>query len=222
MLFLSYFSDPAYFPFLVALTIVSILAAIEGVGLLIGAGIFSFLDGLLPDVDIDLNLEGPDLSSPSLIGETLSWLRIGRVPVIISLIVFLVAFGLIGLALQGFIASLVGSPLPAFIAVLPVFALSLPVLSMGNRVMAAVMPRDETSAISRDRLIGKVAIITLGESRKDFPAEAKVKDRFNQTHYIMLAPDSDDESYSQGDQLLIVRRDENTYFGIKHTSEALQ
>lgn len=224
MMLMPYFSDPAHFPFLVALAIVFILAAIEGVGMLIGAGIFGFLDSLLPDIDLDLDLEmdAPDLSVPSLTGQVLSWLQIGRVPVVISLIVFLVSFGLIGLSLQETSRSIVSTSLPTWIAILATFVISLPVLSLGNRILAAVIPKDETSAVSRDSLIGKFATITLGEARHDFPAQAKVKDQHGQTHYVMLAPDIDGECYAQGDQLLLVRRAENIYFGIRSDSEAFK
>ena len=221
MIFLSYFNDSANFPFSVALLIVTILAAIEGVGLLIGAGIFGFLDGLLPDIDLDIDIDAPDLSSSSISGQVLTWLRIGKVPVIFSLIVFLVAFGLIGLSIQGIISSIFGSPLPAVLACIPTFIISLPILSASNVVLSAIIPRDETSAVSQDSLIGKLATITLGQARKDSPAQAKVKDEHNQTHYIMLAPDTDGECYSAGDKLLLVRREKTTYFGIVSNSEGL-
>ena len=155
-------------------------------------------------------------------GQFLTWLRMGRVPVVFSLIVLLVAFGLIGLTIQGLSLSIFGSALPAIVAVLPALLLSIPVLSLGNRFLAHVLPRDETSAISRNRLIGKIATITLGEARHDFPAQAKVTDRFGLTHYIMLAPDNEDESYRQGDRLLLVRLCDNTYYGIQSTSNALK
>lgn len=226
MMLLSYFGDPSNVPFLVALAIVFILALIEGVGMLIGAGIFSFLDALLPDIDLELELDieadTPDLTTPSVTGQFLSWLRVGEVPVIFSLIVFLVSFGLIGLTIQEVMRMVFGSALPASLATIPTLIASLPMLSLGNRFLAFIIPRDETSAISRDKLIGKVATITLGEARKDFPAQAKVRDRYRQTHYIMLAPDNEDEQFKQGDQLLLVRREGNTYFGIVPTSAALK
>ena len=134
MILLSYFGEPANYPFLVALFVVFVLAAIEGVGLLIGAGIFGFLDGVLPDIDLgtelDIDVDMPDMQTPSMTGQFLSWLRMGRVPVVFSLIVLLVAFGLIGLTIQGMSLSIFGSTLPAIVAVLPALLLSIPVLSL--------------------------------------------------------------------------------------------
>jgi len=218
---LSYVNETANFPFSVALVIVAILAAIEGVGLLIGAGIFGFLDGLLPDIDIDLDIDAPDLTAPSLSGQFLTWLRIGKVPVIFSLIVFLVAFGLIGLFIQGLVNAIFGAPLPALLASVPAFAFSMPVLSVGNAVLAKVLPKDETSAVSRDSLIGKLAVLTGGEARSNYPAQAKVKDQHNQTHYILVEPDIGTDCFVRGERVLIVRRKKSVYFAIRPESNGL-
>lgn len=218
-MFLSYLSETSNFPFAVSLVIVAILALIEGIGLVMGAGAFGFLDGLLPDIDLDFDT--PDMTVPSIGGQFLTWLQIGRVPVIFSLIVFLVAFGLIGLFLQGVVGAIFGAPLPAVIACIPAFVVSMPVLGLGNAVLAAIIPRDETSAVSHDSLIGKLAVITGGEARKDYPAQGKVKDQHKQTHYILIAPDNAMDVFSQGEKVLLVRRYKSIYFAIPIESDGL-
>ncbi len=218
-MFLSYLSETSSFPFAVSLVIVGILALIEGIGLLVGAGIFGFLDGLLPDIDLDI--DAPDISAPSIGGQFLTWLQIGRVPVIFSLIVFLVAFGLIGLFLQGMARAIFGAPLPVLLACIPVFVISMPVLSIGNRMLAVIIPQDETSAVSHDSLIGKPAVITGGEARNDYPAQGKVKDQYRQTHYILIEPDNDADIFPQGQQVLLVRRHKSIYFAIPIESDGL-
>ena len=217
----SFFGDPANFPFSVALAIVSILAIIEGVGLLIGSGVFNFLDALLPDIDVDMEIDGPDLSTPTITGEVLSWLRIGKVPIILSLIVFLVAFGLSGIFIQHSVSSLFGSPLPVSIAVFPAFLVSLPSMSVGNSLMARLMPKVETSAVSENSLLGRMAEITTGQARSRYPAQAKVLDEHNQTHYVMLEPDIETETFAQGEAVLLVRRENGTFFAIRSTSAAM-
>lgn len=146
-MFLSYVNETPNFPFSVALVIVAILAAIEGVGLLIGAGLFGFLDGLLPNIDLDV--DAPDMTTSSISGQFMTWLRIGRVPAIFSLIVFLVAFGLTGLLIQGLSNTILGAPLPALIAIIPAFVVSMPILRVGNYVLSVVVPKDETTAVSK-------------------------------------------------------------------------
>jgi hypothetical protein len=218
-MFLSFANDASNFPFSVALVVVAILAAIEGVGLMIGAGIFGFLDGLLPDVD--LGVDAPDLTSPSLSGQFLTWLRIGQVPAIFTLIVFLVAFGLIGLFLQGIVGSILGAPLPALLATVPALVLAVPVVRTGNAVLAKIIPRDETSAVSRDSFIGKLAIITGGTAKAGYPAQGKIKDQHDQTHYIPVQPDVETEVFAQGEIVLLVRRKKSVYFAIRPESEGL-
>lgn len=218
-MFLSFANDASNFPFSVALVIVAILAAIEGVGLIIGAGIFGFLDGLLPDVD--LGVDAPDLTSPSLSGQFLTWLRIGQVPAIFTLIVFLVAFGLIGLFIQGFVGSFFGAPLPALLATVPSLVLAMPLVRTGNLVLAKVMPKDETSAVSRDSLIGKLATITGGTAKVGYSAQGKVKDQHDQTHYIPVEPDIETDVFVRGEVVLIVRRKKSVYFAIRAESDGL-
>ena len=210
------FNDPGNLPFAVALTIVFILGAIEGVDMLIGAGIFGFLDGLLPDIDIDtdLDLDGPDISATSPVSQFLSWLRLGNVPVIFSLIIFLISFGLVGIGMQNIIFSIIGTRLPSTVAVMPALLLSLPLLRVGNNVLAFILPHDETSAISIDEFVGRTATITIGTARFGYPAQARLKDQHGQTHYLLVAPDNREDVFITGDELLIVRHEDNTFYGI--------
>jgi hypothetical protein len=218
-MFLSFANEASNFPFSVALVIVAILAAIEGVGLLVGAGIFGFLDGLLPDVD--LGIDAPDLTSPSISGQFLTWLRIGQVPAVFTLIVFLVAFGLIGLFIQTVAMSWLGAPLPALVATVPALVFAMPVVRTGNTVLARIIPKDETTVVSRDSLIGRLATITGGTARLGYPAQGKVKDQHDQTHYIPIEPDIETDVFAAGDLVLLVRRKKSVYFAIRAESDGL-
>ena len=228
MILLSYFGEPANYPFLVALFVVFVLAAIEGVGLLIGAGIFGFLDGVLPDIDLgtelDIDIDMPDMQTPSMTGQFLSWLRMGRVPVVFFTNRLACCFRFDRLddprsepvnIRERTACHCSGSTGPS--------SIHNRFSGLGNRFLALVLPRDETSAISRNRLIGKIATITLGEARHDFPAPSQGnRSVWPHSLYIMLAPDNEDESYRQGDRLLLVRLCDNTYYGIQSTSNALK
>lgn len=54
-----------------------------------------------------------------------------------------------------------------------------------------------------DSLSGKIAEISIGTATKDNPAEAKVKDRHNKTHYVRLVPGDPEESFQQGDKVVL-------------------
>ncbi len=228
---LDFFTSGANAPFSIALLIVVILAVLEGVGALIGAGLSDLLDGLLPDVDADVDLDldvDADAHLPDVAGAgagfvtgVLAWLKIGRVPVIISLIVFLTAFGLGGLFLQQAWKGLAGFYIPGAIAWAPAVFVALPVMSGFSGLLAKVMPKDETTAVSQDSFIGRVAVVTLGTARKDAPAEAKLTDQHRLTHYVMVEPDSDGEEFAQGEEVVLVSRDDGKFHAIRNSSALL-
>ncbi|MEX2381070.1 MAG: YqiJ family protein [Opitutales bacterium] len=191
-------------PFTVALTVMLALAFIEGAGLLVGAGFSHLLDSLFPDLDMEI--EGPNLDGKFGFSKILGWLYIGKVPMLVILIVFLTSFGLIGLLLQSLSESLLGQMLPAVVMAFPALLLSLPVVRVSSRLLASVIPKDETSAVSESSFIGRVAIITIGVARRGLPAQARLRDQHNQPHYVFVEPDIDGEEYSSGTAVLLVRR----------------
>lgn len=203
-------------PFSVALCMMLIIATLEGVTTLLGAGISSMLESFVPDLDLDIDLDADmdgDLDSDldahaashGPLTAVLGWLRIGEVPVLVLFVIFLTSFGLIGLGLQTLMSGLTGRLVPASIAWLPVFAVSLPVLRTAAGLAARVMPKDETLAVSRETFVGRVAVIVLGTARRSEPAQARLRDEHGKTHYIMAEPDVDGEEFSAGDDVLIVR-----------------
>lgn len=210
--------------FVVSLTVMLIIAVMEGVATLLGAGLSGFLDSLIPDfdvdVDIDIDLDGPQ-TSPPVFTRFLGWLRIGEVPILMIIVVFLTAFGLIGLVLQSTTAGLLGRYLPQWLAVIPTTAVSLPVVRVLGGVLAYIMPKDETSAVAEDTFIGRVAVVTLGKAVAGSPAEAKLQDEHGQTHYVMLEPDAAGIEFPQGTQVLITERAGGVFKGIRNPTAAL-
>lgn len=205
-------------PFTISLAVMFLIATIEGVGMFIGWQASAALEMVLPDLDVDV--EAPDFQGGAL-SRLLGWLRVGKVPVLMLLVVFLTAFGLIGLAVQAAADDLLGSPLPAALASVPAFLAALPVVRVLGSALHRVIPKDETSAVSADSLIGKVARITLGNATQGSPAQAKLTDGFGTTHYVMVEPDLPEESFAQGDAVVLVSRAGVRYRAIRNTSAAL-
>lgn len=213
----------ANMPFTVALAVMLGIALLEGIGTLFGAGLSALLDSLLPelDVDLDADLAGPEIQSPTPLSRLLGWLRIGQVPLLMLLVVFLTSFGLIGLALQSFVNDLTGALLPAGVAVVPAILLAVPLVRVFGGVLGKILPKDETDAVSEDSLVGRIATITLGTAKKGSPAEAKVKDTRGTTHYVMVEPDVDGEALSAGSSVLLVRRAGAVFTAISNPNPAL-
>lgn len=210
------FSDGNY-PFAVALVLMLIIAVLEGVLVVIGLGLSQLIDGLLPDVDLSADGEVPNMG----LSRFLAWLRIGQVPVLIILVLLLMFFGLSGVLLQSLLMSAFGFMLPAIVAVIPALAVALPLTRLLTGLLGKVLLKDETEAVSSASFIGQVATITLGEARQGSPAEARFRDQFGTTHYLMVEPDGD-ETYRAGDSVLLVQQKGAVYLCIRPDNQHLQ
>ena len=214
-------------PFTVALAVMLGIAFLEGVATLLGAGISAFLDSLLPGLNIDVNLESAssldasEVSSVTPLSRFLGWLRLGQVPVLILLVIFLTSFGLIGLSIQSFMHNTTGIMLPGLIASIISLFLALPVVRGLGGVLEKIIPKDETDAVSEKTLIGRVAVITLGTAKKGSSAEAKVKDKHGLTHYVMVEPDMGETTFEKGAAVLLVKQEGSIFKAIKNTNPSL-
>ena len=225
--------EPQNVPFAVALGVMLLIAAMEGVGLLFGVALSGLIDSLLPDfdmpdidVDVDADFDGPELDTFEAgaggpFTQFLSWLCVGRVPMLILLVAMLTAFGLIGFAMQGAMFRFTGSYLPALFAVVPAFALALPATRMLGLGLARIMPKEETDAVSVEHFIGRVAVVTTGTAQRGLPAQAKLRDRHGHTHYLQVEPDIDGDSFPTGSEVLIVSQDGGIFRVIGNTYETL-
>ena len=193
---IDFLGAPEVLPFTVALALMLMIGLVEALG--IGASAVHL------DADLDLH-DG---------GHLLGWLGFGAVPVLILLVIFLALFGLIGLIGQRIAAELLGGPLTPWLAAPAAAAASLPLLGITARAAARIMPRDETTAVGRDSLIGKRATVTVGTARIGAPARAVVRDEHGQPHHVMVEPFSDGSEAKEGQSLLLVRREGELFIGL--------
>lgn len=194
-------------PFAIALGALALIALVQVSGL-----------GDLLDNDADtgggLELGGFGDALTALLG-------LGRVPLLIWLASLLLMFGSIGLIGQMWIADLLGAPLSAGWAALVAGAAALPLNSLATRPLAAVMPRDETTAIALDELVRRDAEIQIGTARAGSPARAQVIDRHGQAHNVMVEPHDAATELRAGDTVLLVRREGETFYAIQYESPLL-
>ena len=202
---------PANLPFSVALGLMIAIGIAEGVGMLIGFAVSNLLDNLMPDLDLDVDA---DIGDHGAFGEFLTWLRFREVPVIAIFIAFLASFSIVGFGMQMVLSNTFGWMMPALIAGPAAFVLSLPGVRLFAGILAKIMPRDETAAVSTESFIGRTATIVLGTATSGSPAQGKFKDQHGTTHYVMLEPDNAGEEFPQGSDVLIVRQDGATFFAI--------
>lgn len=201
--------SPDNVPFVSALVLMLLIGAVEALGLGGGLAAGEGIEGL----DGDVNVETPSL---------LSWINVGRLPLLMLVVVFLFSFGMTGLIGQRVVAAVIGQPGPWFLATPLAFAVALPVTRVFGRGVARIMPRDETSAVSRDSLVGRVAVIVTGEAAHASAAQARVRDEHGQVHYVMVEPDNAADIFTQGSSVLLVRHAGAKYFAIHNTSVSLR
>lgn len=209
---------PQTAPFGIALMIMLLLFIIEAIALVFGGG-NEWLDGLLPDELNPYAEVGVDVADAGIAIRFLSWLYVGKVPVLMLLVLFLTIFGLLGFFIQNLMISIVGFYLPSLLAVIVVWFLSLPILRVTAKGVHKILPKDETTAINQSELIGRIGTVVIGKATKDTPAQIKVKDTHGQTHYVMAYADNDE--LIQGETVLLVAQKEMYFVAIKNVNGVL-
>lgn len=202
------FADQS-FPFTLALVLMLLIAVVEIAAIAIGGGLSGALETLLPD------LPSGDEAGSSL-AALLGWLRFKQVPVLMLLVIFLTGFGLSGLFIQSTVHGLFGFYLPSLLVAVPASFSALPVVRLFGGWLHRYLPGDETSVVSEQSFIGRVAVITLGTARQGHPAEAKLRDEHGQSHYLMVEPDQQEEPFPQGTHVVLTERLGSVYRAIRN------
>jgi hypothetical protein len=208
--------DPGLAPFTIALVVMGLILLFELASALFGASASQLLDNALPDLDAD----GPD-ADPGVISSMLSWLYIGRAPLLILVAAFLIGFGLTGFILQSAVKAIAGFHLWSWLAAIPPVIVALPFTRVVGRFFSRVMKQEESDAVSRDTFIGKIAVVVRGEARKGFPAEAKLRDLTGATHYVLVEPDEENAVLPAGSEVLLVEQAGAVFRAIVNPSRAL-
>ncbi|WP_131669795.1 YqiJ family protein [Psychrobacter pygoscelis] len=186
------FDSSALAPFAIAGMVLIILLVVEIISFFFG-GVSGFLDNLLPDslvdadFDADMSLDADTDVSWGL--KALDWLYVGRIPTMILLILFIASFCISGLVIQQLSLSILGHYLSPWLASLDALVLSFPFLKLAASLLYPILPKDESSAVSGDSLVGRQAHILIGYASVGSPAQAKLTDEYGQTHYVMVEPD---------------------------------
>lgn len=184
-------------PFSVAVTLVAAIAVIEGAGLLVGMNFSGWVDHLLPDIG-----DGLDGASTAWLG----WLHVGKVPILVLLVVLLTAFAMIGFAIVAVGTGLLGYTPPAALSAIAAFIGALPVVRVSGAAIARITPRDESTAVLLETLVGRIATVVNGTARAGYPAQARVKNEHDQTLYVHIEPDDPDATFGPGDSVLLVKQ----------------
>lgn len=181
-------------PFLVAILVVLMIGVVEGFAVLSGISFSGFLEAHVPD--------GIDGAADFWLG----WLHVGKVPLLVLLVVLLIAFGLIGLILNAIVYSVLGHyPYHALSVTIALLG-ALPVVRISGAAIARIIPKDETSAVLLETLVGHVAVVVNGTARPNYPAEARVKSGQDQTFYVRVEPEAGGAVLNTGESVLLIKQ----------------
>lgn len=191
---MEFLAAPQSLPFVAAIIIVLIIGLVEGIATYSGFGFSEWLDAY--------SLSGADVAADSWLG----WLHVGKAPLLVLLVILLTAFALIGLTANAFTHGLFGFYLYPLLSVPLALIGAIPVVRVSGAVIARYIPKDETSAVSLDSLVGHVAVVMNGTARANYPAEAKVKNEQGQTFYVHVEPEGAGIKFESGDSVLLVKQ----------------
>lgn len=185
---------PASLPFMAAILIIVLIGVIEGMAMLAGISFSGWLDSV--------SLDGVDGAADSWLG----WLHVGKVPVLVLLVILLTAFAMIGLVFNATVHTVLGIyPYPV-LSVVVAFLGSVPVVRMVGTGIARIIPKDESSAVLLETLVGHVAVVVSGTARTNYPAEARVKNEQGQTFYVRVEPEMETAEFKAGESVLLVKQ----------------
>jgi membrane protein implicated in regulation of membrane protease activity len=194
-------AGPGLQPFAIAALMLAGLVALEIVSTLVG---LSFTEVL-----------GKDFGEAGLLGGLLGWINPGGVPILVLILVLLAGFSAAGYALQALAAAL-WQPLPLAAAVPLAGLVSLRLSRSATRLVARVIPSDETYAVGDADLIGRVAEVTVGPLDAGPAGRVKLQDQHGNWHFP-LARAAQGSPIAVGTPVLLVDRDGPAFLVIPAT-----
>jgi len=199
------FLEPSNLIFSISLCLMFLLGLVEFLLLVTGSSSQGLLEQFVPDQLHELRVADIELQSQNFLSLFLEWLYLGRIPILIWLIIFLTVYALTGFITQIIFFNFVQSYIPIWIiAPICLFA-CMPLVRISAFIISKIIPHDETTAISSEQLIGRTAYIILGEAKLNYPAQAKVKDQFGLTHYILVEPEVE-ITFSFGQAVILTQK----------------
>lgn len=196
--------------FTISLLIVAGIALLEGVAVLIGVSVMGMLDDL---IDIDLSAEA-DVSQSGLTS-LLGWLCLNRLPMLVWLILLLTGFAISGISYNFLLTNNLNIELLYWFR-MPIAVIgSLYFTHFMGTIIANIIPKNETSAVSSTGFSGKVATITMGKASVGNAAQAVLKDEFNQKHYVMVEPENKQDIFPQGMNVVLIEKTNTSWIAVK-------
>jgi hypothetical protein len=185
---------PEMAPFVASLGAVGVIGLFELAAILVFGPVLSHLH-----VDTHIDIDSSFLSG------TMSWLHIGKVPLMVLIVLFLSGFGLAGATIQLTLNAFGMGLADALGAAIPSAGVGIAAVRRVGGLLAKVFA-DDQSVPSVENFVGETVRIVTGTARLHLPAEAKFTDKFGQTHYVMVEPTDESEEFTEGTEVILGQR----------------
>ena len=202
---MDFFLDSRMLPYSISAMVFLIFVTLEIISLLIGIGVFDFLNDLDLGIDHDHEIDVDVDSGAFTIGSFFGYINPKKVPFSMLLMTTFFIFSFYGAMLQdylGFIPLLFTVPISLILTLISLRYISI--------FLSFILPKIETQAVKTDSFIGKQATIIDKIAKKDYPARATLIDQFQTKHYIRVEPFNQNEQYLENDRVLVVQKKKNS------------
>lgn len=206
---IDHFLLPEVRPFAISAVMLAFVGGIEAVSMIIG---FSLSEVLGSAIDF-----GPGGKDGGFI-HAMSWLNVGRVPILVCICLALGIFSIVGFLIQD-VARLVAGPLPAVIAVPVACVAAAPLLRASTRLAARLIPEDETYAVDLSDLVGRVGEVSVGPLDQGLPGRVRVKDIHGNWHIVTASAAPHSRPLQIGTKVLLVDRKERHFVAVAAADE---
>lgn len=199
-------------PFGIAALILCGLVAIELAGLVLGISASAVVDK-----GFGGHLEGHPGAHPeghdSWFGGILGWINPGRAPVLIVMMLALGAFAATGYFVQS-VALAWAAPLPTLAASLIAVVAALPLTRGGSKLVARIIPRDESYAVDEAEFVGLTASVVVGPLDGGRPGRVRVQDRHGNWHFLHARAAAGHGPFATGQTVLLADRRDHVFVAI--------
>lgn len=153
----------------------------------------------------DLGFDYDPGNETSLVGTVFDFFGFNTLPLSASLAIYAACFASSGLAPQIILYGILGIVVPAgLLAPVAIVVAALMTRKM-TRLIAALIPKEESAAISERSLGRRRGVVTVGVAKSGQPAEVKVYDGYGNQHYLMVEPLSAQDEIHEGSEVLVLR-----------------
>jgi hypothetical protein len=212
MSILEHLLAPDVRPFAIAAVMIVFVGGVEVISMLIG---FSISESIGSAFNFDGHFNGHNLDSPGDHGllNAISWINAGGVPLLIFILLLLGMFSIAGFLVQD-IARALGGPLPTIVAAPVALVVALPFVRASSRLVARIIPRDESYAVDLGDLVGRVGEVVIGPLDQGLPGRVRVKDIHGNLHFVAASAAPSSPPLPQGASVLLVDRDDTRFVAV--------